>query len=118
MARDLTVVIPDKEDIVSYMYHINNGVTVHIGVGSLDDKGIFVPQPEQCYKVYEIKGDDLNLLLAPTATKPEGVFRLEDLWPIVDKITIDEEQKKLAEKAAIDAALLELVPKDVKDVKP
>lgn len=101
MARDLAVVVADKEDIISYEHNlVTKSVTVLIGVGSLDKEGNFIVQPNQTYKSYTINETAYDDLLAAKGSKPQEVFRKEDLWePIdaknsIDKMNLDVKAEK------------------------
>lgn len=91
MARDLTITISDKEEIISYEYHlVNKTVNVLVGVGSTDKDGNFVAQPNQTYKSYCIKDTDFDILLATKAGKPANTFRKDDLWEPIDILNSQE----------------------------
>lgn len=94
MARDLTVTVSDKEEIIAYEYHlVNKTVNVLVGVGTIDKDGNFVVQPSQTYKSYCISDTNFDSLLAAKVGKPANTFRKDDLWEPIDTLNSVEKSK-------------------------
>lgn len=94
MARNLTITTSDKEEIISYEYHlVNKTVNVLVGVGTVDADGNFIAQPSQTYKSYYIEGTHFDDLLAAKVGKPANTFRKDDLWEPIDLINLKETAK-------------------------
>lgn len=86
MARNLSKVAVDKEDIISYECNFaSKVVNILVGVGSIDLDGNFIVAPNQTYRSYSITGSDFDNLMSSTSTKPANVFRKDDLWEPIDK---------------------------------
>ena len=85
MARQRQIVIDQDEDIVSYEHSLS-GKLVHVlvGIGKSIPGGGFIVSESQNYENFLIQGDDYDSLMAATQTKPQGVFRKDDLWPYID----------------------------------
>lgn len=97
MARDIKVSTPTKEEIVSYEYYLSGSVRVTIGLGDLDGDGKFIQDQTQGTRLYDLVGDSYNKLMEAKDTKPEGRFRVEDLWDAVD--TIESEKVRVKENS-------------------
>lgn len=107
MARDLSTILADKEDIISYECNfVSKIINILIGIGNIDKNGVFIPQPNQTYRTYSIIGAEFDTLMEETSTKPAGVFRKEDLWEPVDR--------KNAELQDVLFVGIEELPPDVK----
>lgn len=101
MARDLSIVLADKEDIISYECNFSSKIiNILVGIGNIDSEGNFIVQPSQTYKHYSITGDEYDNLMAANESKPANVFRKEDLWSPID-IKNAELEQKLAEAASV-----------------
>ena len=101
MARDLSIVLADKEDIISYECNFASKIiNVLVGVGNIDSEGNFIVQPSQTYKHYSITGNEYDTLMAANEAKPANVFRKEDLWNPID-IKNAELSEKLVEIAIV-----------------
>lgn len=84
MARKREVILDQDEDIAAYEHHLQGKfIRVFVGFGVNTPDG-FQFSEGQNYEQITIQTEAYDNLLAATDTKPAGVFRKEDLWPIVD----------------------------------
>ncbi|NBQ68747.1 MAG: hypothetical protein EBU46_07915 [Nitrosomonadaceae bacterium] len=98
MARKRTVLVDQDEDIVAYEHHLpGKFVRVAIGFGTIMPDDSFVVAENQNYENFIIQDVAYDSLMAANDTKPEGVFRKNDLWIFVDIWR----QKLIAERQAI-----------------
>lgn len=84
--RELTQPAVTSEDIISYEHIESAGMArCLVGVGNVVG-GSFIPHHPQTFIMYEMTGDNYNQLVAANEStgKPQGVFRKEDLWPLID----------------------------------
>jgi hypothetical protein len=94
MPRDLSLILSDKEDIISYECNFPSKIIkILVGVGNTDKDGNFVVQPEQTYRYYSIVDEEFDNLIAANGSKPAGVFRKEDLWGPIDAKNIETRGK-------------------------
>lgn len=85
MGRKREVLVDQDEDIVAYEHHLpGQFVRVLVGFGTAMSDGSFVAADEQNYENFIVQGDAYVSLMAATDTKPQGVFRKDDLWKFVD----------------------------------
>lgn len=84
--RELTQPAVTSEDIISYE-HIESAQMARclVGIGNVID-GTFTPHHPQTFIMYEFTGDLYAQLVAEDTetSKPAGVFRKNDLWPLID----------------------------------
>ena len=74
------------EDIISYECNYpGKFVKILVGTGTLSSDGEFVPNSNQNYEPIIVDYDNFQELMSATGTKPQNVFRKEDLWVYVDK---------------------------------
>jgi len=73
------------EDIISYECNYpGKFVKVLVGTGTTNSEGEFVPNSNQNYEYIIIENDNFQELMSAKGTKPQNVFRKEDLWVHVD----------------------------------
>lgn len=85
MPRKRVVMLDQEEDIISYEHHIQGRfVRVLVGHGSIMPDGSFSASIEQNYENIMIQDEAYDSLLSENDTKPQGVFRKDDLWEFVD----------------------------------
>lgn len=101
MARDVDIQIPKKEEIVSYEYYRSGSVRVTVGFGDLDETGEFIQDYSHGTQLYDLVGDDFDSLMAASGDKPQGRFRVEDLWSAIDGKRVASKLEKVKEDKQI-----------------
>jgi|GEM_PF-1814763 len=128
MSRRREVILDQDEDIVAYEHHLpGRMVRVMVGFGTIMPDGEFKAAEEQNYENFIIQGVGYDNLMAPTETKPAGVFRKEDLWQFVDqgRANVVAEREKIKQERLKQEAVAEAIAKaelefeeSNQDVKP
>lgn len=92
------------EDIISYECNYpGKFVKILVGTGTFSSDGEFVPNSNQNYEPIIVDYDNFQELMSATDTKPQNVFRKEDLWVYVDRDRqkIKEEYDKCIAKESV-----------------
>lgn len=90
------------EDIISYECNYpGKFIKILVGVGTLNELGEFVPNDNQNFEPVIIDYNDFLELMAASDTKPQNVFRKDDLW-----VYVDRNRQKIKEQYDIGAAVL------------
>lgn len=98
MARDLLIQVANNEDIISFeCNYINKTARILVGVGTLDKKGDFTPQPEQVYQVYNFTEEKFDQLMGFLGNKV--ITNKDDLWSSIDEKRVELKNLKAAEEA-------------------
>jgi len=110
--KQVEIVVP-YEDIISYECNYpGKFIKILVGSGSLNSAGEFVPTENQNYEPIIVDYDNFQELMAATDTKPQNVFRKEDLWPYVDRHR--QKAKEEYDKFITKESLVEIPVKSVR----
>ncbi len=95
MRKRPVITVGQDEDIAAVEHYRGHFVRVNIGRGDIMENGKFVFIQPQTFEVHEINGGNYEELMAANEEtgKPEGQFRYEDLWPIIDKLRMENHLK-------------------------
>jgi len=91
MARKKVIpAVEVEEEIHAFTHTPGRGVSVAVGVGQRGPNG-FEFWRNQTFETIHIVGRDYEDLMSVDGAgllpgKPPGVFRLDDLWPFIDRI--------------------------------